>query len=291
MQVWQRRSGGRISRRRLRLRRPCLPGLAAAGPATTAPLRGPPLRGRARLPSRPSRLRPPRSRVRAAPRGLLSRPREPPAPSAPAARPQPAAPPWSRSRCRCSCRSCSAICRSSRSPISFAHSSQYCGYGLAGLAAHRPRELAAALVGPGSLAARSAAGALDVPQRGEDRRRSSRTSGAAPWARACPRGRRPADRSRTQVQVFLHPEVRQRTSRSAMAPKSLLHLSHIRRGGSFGSPWRRPRSARRAGQVHFCWQPLMPQRTGRSFNLPVDALALRAARGRQRRTRRRERLR
>jgi len=41
---------------------------------------------------------------------------------------------------------------------------------------------------------------------------------------------------RFQTQVFLQPEVRQRTSRSAIAPKSALQASHIRRGGSFDRP-------------------------------------------------------
>ena len=73
---------------------------------------------------------------------------------------------------------------------------------------------------------------------------------------------------RVQVQVFLQPDVRQRTSRSAIAPKSALHLSHIRRGGSLGRPVRVGLDLLvSAGQLHLLSQPLMPQRTGRSFSL------------------------
>src|SRR3954471_10324414 len=72
---------------------------------------------------------------------------------------------------------------------------------------------------------------------------------------------------RVQVHVFLQPDVRQRTWRSAMAPKSALHLSHMRRGGSLGRPCAYASICSSAGHIHLLSQPLMPQRTGRSFSL------------------------
>src|SRR3954468_19696251 len=72
---------------------------------------------------------------------------------------------------------------------------------------------------------------------------------------------------RVQVHVFLQPDVRQRTWRSAMAPKSALHRSHMRRGGSLGRPCAYASICSSAGHIHLLSQPLMPQRTGRSFSL------------------------
>ena len=108
--------------------------------------------------------------------------------------------------------------------------------GIAGLAAHRARQLAAALVGPGPLAAAAPAGALHVLAAPGRSRCSSRTSGAAPWGPACRPGRRRADRCDSRPRSSCSP-------RSGSGPRGRrwrrrrpCSPSHIRRGGSFERP-------------------------------------------------------
>ena len=107
--------------------------------------------------------------------------------------------------------------------------------GIAGLAAHRARELAAALVDPGALAARAAAGALDVLQRPVD----AVAALAHPVRRL---GRRLARQAGVQL-VAARPGPGLLAARGAAADLAVgdraevgLARSHIRRGGSLGSP-------------------------------------------------------
>ena len=169
MQVWQRRSGGRISRRRLRLRRPCLPGPAAGGPAATMPSSGTaaswagaPSAAAASAAAASSAVAGRRlgrrldlgnlRLLRLGPHARGQLRRLVPGPGAGAvvglARDLPIL------EIADLLRALLAVLR----------------IRLADLSAHRPRQLAAALVEPGSLAGRAAAGALHVPQRGEDPR-------------------------------------------------------------------------------------------------------------------------
>ena len=244
MQAWQRRSGGRISRRRLLCARaPC------ASPCCPVGRR----RSNRRLPPLPRRRH--RRRCRLSPSACSASPS--PAASPPAASgPSPAAiasiglagassfttgrtpaascAPWSRSRSPGSGRSCRGPGDPRDRPAP-SRTLAVLRIGIAGLAAHGARQLGAALVGPGPLAAGAAAGPLDVLELAVDVE--------AALAHAARRlGRRLAREAGVEL-IAARPGPGLLAARGAAAdlaigdaPNTVLHSSHIRRGGSLGLP-------------------------------------------------------
>ena len=201
---------------------------------------------------------------------------------APGGRPPPAAPPSPRSRCPCSCRSCRAVCRpparrcpssSSRSTADRDRRSCRARRARAGRRACRAR----------FPCSRSGGRALDVLQRRGRCRCSSRTCGAAPWASACPRGRRPAGRRASRSRSSCSP-------RSGSGPRGRRWRRSrpctCRTSGAadrWAGPARRPRSVRQRRPGPLVVAAVDAAADGPVLQLAEDALALPAALRRQRR--------
>ena len=161
--------------------------------------------------------------------------------------------------------------------------------GIAGLAAHGARQLAAALVESRSPCSRSGGRDARRPAASGRSRCSSRTSGAAPWAPACRPGRRPADRRASRSRSSCSPRCgsgpRGRRSRRSRPCTRRTSGAADRWAGR----WRRPGSARqrRPGPLLLAAVDAAADRA--VLELAEDALALPAALRRQRAARPRAR--